>query len=52
MKDEQRHEMKSVGCLICKECGGEGPEKPDMSHGRKYVAGSSFYDKARYPKLA
>ena len=34
------------------ECGGEGEEKPDMSAGRKYVAGSSFFDKATYPKLA
>ncbi len=34
------------------ECGGEGEEKPDMSEGRKYVAGASFYDKAKYPKLA
>ncbi len=34
------------------ESGGEGEEKPDMSPGRKYVAGSSFFDKATYPKLA
>ena len=34
------------------ECGGEGDEKPDMSAERKYVAGSSFFDKAAYPKLA
>ena len=34
------------------ECGGEGEEKPDMSPGRKYVAGSSFFDKATYPRLA
>ena len=33
------------------ECGGEGDELPDMSPGRKYVAGSSFFDKATYPKL-
>ena len=34
------------------ECGIEGEEKPDMSAGRKYVAGSSFFSKATYPKLA
>ena len=33
------------------ECGGEGDALPDMSPGRKYVAGSSFFDKAAYPKL-
>jgi hypothetical protein len=30
----------------------EGETKPDMSPGRKYVAGASFFDKTRYPKLA
>ena len=34
------------------ESGGEGEEKPDLSPGRKYVAGASFFDKATYPKLA
>ena len=34
------------------EAGGEGEEKPDLSPGRKYVAGSSFFDKATYPRLA
>ena len=34
------------------ECGGEGEEKPDMAPARKYVAGSSFFDKATYPALA
>ena len=34
------------------ECGIEGEEKPDVSPGRKYVAGSSFFSKASYPKLA
>jgi hypothetical protein len=34
------------------ESGGERVEKPDMSAGRKYVAGASFFDKATYPKLA
>ena len=34
------------------ECGGEGAELPDMSQGRRYVAGSSFFDKATYPRLA
>ena len=34
------------------ESDGEGEEKPDMSAVRKYVAGSSFFDKATYPKLA
>jgi hypothetical protein len=34
------------------ESAGEGEEKPDMSPGRKYVAGASFFDKATYPKLA
>ncbi|MCA6107206.1 hypothetical protein [Bradyrhizobium cenepequi] len=34
------------------ECAGEGEEKPDMSAGRKYIAGASFFDKATYPKLA
>jgi catechol 2,3-dioxygenase-like lactoylglutathione lyase family enzyme len=29
----------------------EGATKPDMSAGRGYVAGSSFFDPARYPKL-
>jgi catechol 2,3-dioxygenase-like lactoylglutathione lyase family enzyme len=29
----------------------EGEELPDMSPGRAYVAGSSFYDAASYPKL-
>jgi hypothetical protein len=33
------------------ESGGEGEDKPDMSPGRKYVAGASFFDKATYPKL-
>jgi catechol 2,3-dioxygenase-like lactoylglutathione lyase family enzyme len=34
------------------EAGIEGEEKPDMSPGRKYIAGTSFFDKASYPKLA
>jgi hypothetical protein len=34
------------------EVGGEGAEQPDMSPGRKYVAGASFFDKTTYPKLA
>ena len=34
------------------ESGGEGEQQPDMSAGRKYVAGSSFFDAAKYPKLA
>jgi hypothetical protein len=34
------------------ECGGEGEQKPDMLPGRKYVAGSSFFDKTAYPSLA
>jgi len=34
------------------ESGSEGDEKPVVSPGRKYVAGASFFDKARYPKLA
>jgi catechol 2,3-dioxygenase-like lactoylglutathione lyase family enzyme len=34
------------------ESGGEGEEKPDLSPGRKYVAGASFFHKATYPKLA
>jgi catechol 2,3-dioxygenase-like lactoylglutathione lyase family enzyme len=29
----------------------EGGELPDMSPGRAYVAGASFYDAAAYPKL-
>jgi catechol 2,3-dioxygenase-like lactoylglutathione lyase family enzyme len=29
----------------------EGEELPDMSPGRAYVAGASFYDAATYPKL-
>jgi catechol 2,3-dioxygenase-like lactoylglutathione lyase family enzyme len=33
------------------EAGVEGEEKPDMSPGRKYVPGASFFDKAAYPKL-
>jgi catechol 2,3-dioxygenase-like lactoylglutathione lyase family enzyme len=33
------------------ESGGEGEQKPDMSEGRKYVAGASFFDKSKYPKL-
>jgi hypothetical protein len=32
------------------ESGGEG--KPDMSPGRKYVAGSNFFDNAIHPRLA
>ena len=34
------------------ESGGEGEEKLDMSAGRKYIAGASFFDKATYPRLA
>ena len=34
------------------ECSVEGAELPDMSQGRGYVAGSSFFDKATYPRLA
>ena len=34
------------------ESGGEGEEKPDMSAGRKYIAGASFFDEATYPRLA
>ena len=34
------------------ESGGEGEQQPDVSAGRKYVAGSSFFDASRYPKLA
>jgi len=34
------------------EAGTEGSELPDLSPGRKYVAGASFFDKASYPKLA
>ena len=34
------------------EAGVEGEEIPDMSPGRKYVAGATFFDKATYPKLA
>jgi catechol 2,3-dioxygenase-like lactoylglutathione lyase family enzyme len=30
----------------------EGDELPDMSPGRSYVAGASFFDSAAYPKLA
>jgi hypothetical protein len=33
------------------ECGIEGEEKPDISPGRKYVAGSSFFSRDSYPKL-
>ena len=29
----------------------EGAEPPDMSPGRKYVAGASFFDPETYPKL-
>ncbi len=29
----------------------EGAQKPDMSLGRGYVAGSSFFDREKYPKL-
>ena len=34
------------------EAGVEGEEKPDMSPGRAYVAGATFFDKGTYPKLA
>ncbi len=34
------------------ESGIEGEEKPDVSPGRSYVAGKSFFEKASYPKLA
>jgi catechol 2,3-dioxygenase-like lactoylglutathione lyase family enzyme len=30
----------------------EGADKPDMSHGRTYVAGASFFDPKAYPKLS
>jgi len=30
----------------------EGAQKPDMSPGRGYVAGASFFDREKYPKLA
>lgn len=34
------------------ESAGEGSEPPDVSPGRKYVAGASFFDAAKYPRLA
>ena len=30
----------------------EGSEKPDVSPGRIYVAGKSFFEPAKYPELA
>ena len=45
------HDPSGVQLELTFESGGEGDENPDMSPGRKYVAGASFFDKATYPKL-
>jgi hypothetical protein len=46
------YEPSGVQLELTFESSGEGEEKPDMSAGRKYAAGSNFFDKANYPKLA
>ena len=46
------YDPSSVQLELTFESGGEGEDKPDMSPGRKYVAGSSFFDKTIYLSLA
>lgn len=46
------YDPSGVQCELTFEGAGESGPPPDMSPGRAYVAGTSFFDPARYPKLA
>ncbi|WP_200305292.1 VOC family protein [Paracraurococcus ruber] len=45
------YDPSGVQCELTFEGAGESGPPPDMSPGRAYVAGSSFFDPATYPKL-
>jgi len=45
------YDPSGVQCELTFEGAGESGPPPDMSPGRAYVAGSSFFDAARYPDI-
>lgn len=45
------YDPSGVQCELTFEGAGEAGSPPDMSPGRAYVAGSSFFDPATYPTL-
>ncbi len=45
------YDPSGVQCELTFEGAAEAGPPPDMSHGRAYVAGASFFDPARYPRL-
>lgn len=46
------YDPSGVQCELTFEGSGEDGPPPDMAPGRAYVAGSNFFDPAKYPKLA
>ena len=52
MNEQDRQMFKWVKKFNPYDLYSKGEEKPDVSPGRSYVAGKSFFEKASYPKLA
>jgi hypothetical protein len=46
------YDPSGVQCELTFEGAAETGSLPDMSPGRAYVAGSSFFDAGRYPDIA